>query len=245
MSTQQNNNHSNNGTKYAGLALVVVSVAVALFYILEHLFGYKLPDWLTFNILLELTLVFVLVLITISIVFFSKKIANFPGKEEFHLDVKLFILCLVLAVTISMFSFTIERYDYDNTVNENAATCESKASEGTKDFENKVKIKSEEQAFLNRFITFVAIATIFSIAQLCNTMTKNKYDETKIDLDYMQKRNRYVNYNRNNPNAVGGRKGFTKKKEELKYYSSMKNNYEAIKIFFAFISLIMGFSKLG
>jgi hypothetical protein len=89
------------------------------------------------------------------------------------------------------------------------------------------------------------IVAIFYIAQLRKTAMKNEYDETKIDLDYMQKRNRYVIYNINDPNAAGEIKELTKKKEELRYYNSMKNNYEAIAFFFAFISLIMGFSKLG
>ena len=285
MSTEPNNNHSNTGTRNAGAVLGAVSVLVALFYVSEYLFGYNLPGWLNFSILLALTCV--LALIIILIFSFSKKIANFLGKKEFHTDIKLFICPLILIVTISMLSFTIESYNCGNTANKNAVTCESKApekkkksektekkssnkkkttvgksvtsnsktnknassgsnaSKDTKDPEDKAKIKSEEQAFLNRSITFVVIVAIFYIAQLRKTAMKNEYDETKIDLDYMQKRNRYVIYNINDPNAAGEIKELTKKKEELRYYNSMKNNYGAIAFFFAFISLIMGFSKLG
>lgn len=285
MSTKQNNNHSNNGTRNAELTLGGVSAIVALFYISVDSFGYKLPGWLNFSILLASTCV--LALIIILIFSFSKKIANLLGKAEFHSEIKLFVLILVSAVTISMLSFTIESYNCGNTANKNVVTCESKApekkkksektekkssnkkkttpgksvtsnsktnknassgsnaSKDTKDPEDKAKIKSEEQAFLNRSITFVVIVAIFYIAQLRKTAMKNEYDETKIDLDYMQKRNRYVIYNINDPNAAGEIKELTKKKEELRYYNSMKNNYEAIAFFFAFISLIMGFSKLG
>lgn len=286
MSTEPNNNHSNTGTRNAGAVLGAVSVLVALFYVSEYLFGYNLPGWLNFSILLALTCV--LALIIILIFSFSKKIANFLGKKEFHTDIKLFICPLILIVTISMLSFTIESYNCGNTANKNAVTCESKApekkkksektekkssnkkkttvgksvtsnsktnknassgsnaSKDTKDPEDKAKIKSEEQAFLNRSITFVVIVAIFYIAQLRKTAMKNEYDEIKTDLDYMHERNRYVNYDSNNPNSVvEERKEFTEKKETLKYYSSMKNNYEAITILFVFISLIMGFSKLG
>lgn len=207
MSTEQKNNHSNNGTRNAGAVLGAVSVLVALFYVSADSFGYKLPDWLTFIILSLLVLVFIAILTSI-ISFFFKNIPNPFGKEKFHWDVILFTCFLIIIAIISMFAF--------KCVNSN---CE--------------------------IITFVIIAAIFYIAQLCKTSMKNKYDETKIDLDYMQKRNRYVIYNINDPNAVGEIKKFTEKKEELKYYNSMKNNYEAITILFAFASLIMGFSKLG
>lgn len=286
MSTKQKNNHSNNGTRNAGAVLGAVSVLVALFYISVDSFGYKLPGWLNFSILLASTCV--LALIIILIFSFSKKIANLLGKAEFHSEIKLFVLILVSAVTISMLSFTIESYNCGNTANKNVVTCESKApekkkksektekkssnkkkttpgksvtsnsktnknassesnaSKGTKNSKDKAKINNEQRICINRFIAFVVIVAIFYIAQLRKTAMKNEYDEIKIDLDYMQKRNRYVIYNINDPNSVvEGRKELTKKKEELKYYNSMKNNYEAITILFAFASLIMGFSKLG
>lgn len=133
----------------------------------------------------------------------------------------------------------------NSKTNKNASSG-SNASKDTKDSKDEAKIDNEKRICINRFFTFVAIATIFSIAQLRKTDMKNEYDEIKTDLDYMQKRNRYVIYNINDPNSVvEGRKELTKKKEELRYYNSMKNNYEAIAFFFAFISLIMGFSKLG
>ncbi len=294
MSTEPNNNHSNNGTRNAGIALGIASAAVALFYILEDSFGYKLPDYSILNVFLTLTCVPVVLAIILTIIlilvicFFDKKIANFFGKEEFHTDIKLFICPLILIVIISIISFTFVNSNYENTTNKNAVTCESNApekkkksettekkssnkkkttagksvtsncktnknassesnaSKDTKDSKDEAKIDNEKRICINRFITFVMVATIFYIAQLRKTSMKNEYDEIKIELDYMQKRNRYVIYNINDPNSVvEGRKEFTEKKEELKYYSSMKNNYEAITILFVFISLIMGFSKLG
>ncbi len=277
MSTKQKNNHSNNGTRNAGIAIVVVSVIVALFYVSADSFGYKLPDWLTFKILLVLAIVLVdsfvhklpdfnillestcvLALITILIFFSSKNIANFLGEEKFHSEIKLFICPLIVFVIISMlaFPFVNSNYEYiDNVIvttcksncktNKNASS-ESNASNDTKDSEDEAKIDNEKRICINRFITFVTIATIFYIAQLRKTAMKNEYDEIKTDLDYMHERNRYVNYDSNNPNSVvEERKEFTEKKETLKYYNSMKNNYEAITILFVFISLIMGFSKLG
>ena len=330
MSTEPNNNHSNNGTRNAGIAIVVVSVIVALFYVSADSFGYKLPDWstfkillvvafvsadsfgyklpdwLTFKILLVLAIVSVdsfgyklpdsnillestcvLALIIILIFFSSKNIANFLGEEKFHTDIRLFICPLILIVIISMISFTFVNSNYENIANVIVATCKSNApekkkksgkiekkssnkkmttavksvksnsktnknassgsnaSKNTKDPKDEAKINNEKRICINRFITFVTIATIFYIAQLRKTAMKNEYDETKIDLDCMKEQDKYVDCNSNNPNAVGERKEFTEKKETLKYYSSMKNNYEAITILFVFISLIMGFSKLG
>lgn len=323
MSTKQNNNHSNNGTRNVGIALGITSAIVALFSILEDSFGYKLLDWSTFKILLVVAFVSVIVAllcisvdlfgyksldwftsnilseeIVVSVVsvgivifitcFFAKKIANSLGKEEFHTDIKLFICPLILILFISMISFTFVNSKYENIDNGIVTTCKSNAPEkkkksektekkssnkkkttavksvtsnsktnknasseinasnDTKDFEDKAKINNEKRIYINRFITFVMIAAIFYIAQLRKTAMKNEYDETKIDLDYMHERNRYVNYNINNPNyVVEERKEFTEKKETLKYYNSMKNNYEAITILFVFISLIMGFCKLG
>lgn len=290
MSTEQKNNHSNNGTRNAGAVLGAVSVLVALFYVSADSFGYKLPGWLNLSILLVLAIVSVVlagILMGIEHLF-AKNITNFFGKEEFHTDIKLFICPLILIVIISMFTFPFVNSNYENTANKNAVTCESKAPEkkkksettekkssnkkkttagksvtsncktnknassesnasnDTKDSEDKAKIDNEKRICINRFITFVMIATIFYIAQLRKTAMKNEYDETKIELDYMHERNRYVNYDSNNPNSVvEERKEFTEKKETLKYYNSMKNNYEAITILFVFISLIMGFSKLG
>lgn len=307
MSTEPNNNHSNTGTRNAGIAIVVVSVIVALFYVSADSFGYKSPDWLTLKILLVLAIVLVdsfvyklpdfnillestcvLALIIILIFFSSKNIANFLGEEKFRTDIKLFICPLILIVIISMFTFPFVNSNYENIANGIVVTCksnapekkkksettekkssnkkkttagkfvtsnsktnknassESNASNDTKDSEDKAKIDNEKRICINRFITFVMIATIFYIAQLRKTAMKNEYDETKIELDYMHERNRYVNYDSNNPNSVvEERKEFTEKKETLKYYNSMKNNYEAITILFVFISLIMGFSKLG
>ncbi|WP_421778125.1 hypothetical protein [Gardnerella sp. KA00747] len=331
MSTEQKNNHSNNGTRNAGAVLGAVSVLVALFYVSADSFGYKspdwstfkillvvafvsvdsfvykLPDWLTLKILLVLAIVLVdsfvhklpdfnillestcvLALIIILIFFSSKNIANFLGEEKFHSEIKLFICPLILIVIISMLAFPFVNSNYENIDNVIVTTCksnapekkkksekteknssnkkmttavksvtsncktnknassESNASNDTKDSEDEAKIDNEKRICINRFITFVTIATIFYIAQLRKTAMKNEYDEIKTDLDYMHERNRYVNYDSNNPNSVvEERKEFTEKKETLKYYSSMKNNYEAITILFVFISLIMGFSKLG
>lgn len=295
MSTKQKNNHSNNGTRNAGAVLGAVSVLVALFYVSADSFGYKLPDWSTFKILLLLVVIvvaFVSVVLTIITIFITpylaKNIANFLGEEKFRTDIKLFICPLILIVIISMFTFPFVNSNYENIANGIVVTCESKAPEkkkksektekkssnkkkttagkfvtsnsktnknassesnasnDTKDSEDKAKIDNEKRICINRFITFVMIATIFYIAQLRKTAMKNEYDETKIELDYMHERNRYVNYDSNNPNSVvEERKEFTEKKETLKYYNSMKNNYEAITILFVFISLIMGFSKLG
>lgn len=249
MSTKQNNNHSNNGTRNAGVALGAVSVIVTLFYVLEFSSGYELPDWLTFIILLVVVIVPAVLAAIIAIFKRSspaKNIANFLGRKEFHMDIKLFIFPLILIVFISMVAFKCVNSNCENTANVIVATCKSNAIKDAKDSGNKAEINKKKQICMNRFITFVMIAAIFYIAQLRKTAMKNEYDETKIDLDYMQKRNRYVNCNSNVPNfVVGGRKGFTEKKETLKYYSSMKNNYESITFFFAFASLIMGFSKLG
>ncbi len=290
MSTKQNNNHSNNGKRNAGIALGITPAILALFYILEDSFGYKLPDWFTFSILLVVASVSVV--LAIIVIFktssLAKNIANSLGKEEFHTDIKLFICPLILILFISMISFIFVNSKYENIDNGIVAACksnapekkkksektekkssnekkttagksvtsncktnknasnESNASNDTKDSEDKAKINNEKRICINRFITFVMIAAIFYIAQLRKTAMKNEYDETKIDLDYMHERNRYVNYNINNPNSVvEERKEFTEKKETLKYYNSMKNNYEAITILFVFISLIMGFCKLG
>ena len=295
MSTKQKNNHSNNGTRNAGAVLGAVSVLVALFYVSADSFGYKLPDWSTFKILLLLVVIvvaFVSVVLTIITIFITpylaKNIANFLGEEKFRTDIKLFICPLILIVIISMFTFPFVNSNYENIANGIVVTCKSNAPEkkkksettekkssnkkkttaekfvtsnsktnknassesntsnDTKDSEDKAKIDNEKRICINRFITFVTIATIFYIAQLRKTAMKNEYDEIKTDLDYMHERNRYVNYDSNNPNSVvEERKEFTEKKETLKYYSSMKNNYEAITILFVFISLIMGFSKLG
>lgn len=164
MSTEPNNNHSNTGTRNAGIALVVVSVIVALFYVSADSFGYKLPDsnillalfyvlvdsfwcklpdWLIFKILLVVAAAFVSVVSAVIAIFITsslaKKIANFLGKEEFHTDIKLFICPLILIVIISMFAFLFVNSNYENIANGIVTTCKSNAPEKKKKSEKTEK----------------------------------------------------------------------------------------------------------
>lgn len=100
----------------------------------------------------------------------------------------------------------------------------------------------------NNYVALISITAILCTTKMCKKIAEDRYDQLKIELDYMPDENRYIpNTDSQNDSKKEReeREGFAKKKSLLKYHDSMKSSYECIMILYIVLGIYMGFGKLG